>query len=397
MPYQIDGVVVAVDRNEVFDTLGFVGKAPRGAIALKFAPEKATTVVEEIMLQVGRTGVLTPIAHLRPVKIGGVTVTRATLHNMDEIKRLGVKIGDTVVVERAGDVIPHIINVVEKMRTGDEKAFQMPEKCPVCKSPIKRPKGEVYYHCTNLNCGAIQKERLIHFVSKKGFDIDGLGEKIIEQLMDEELIAEGSDIFSLTKGDLIPLERFAEKSAENLVKAIKQSKTIPLARFLFALGVHYVGEETAMLLAKETTKRDPEISRPKDVLKIMKNISREELEKIADIGPVVSESIYKYFHNQRNLKLIKALDRAGVNIELPKKIQSDKLEGESFVLTGELKSYTREEAKNKIRQLGGSVSSSVSKNTDYVVIGENPGSKSQQAEKLGVATLKESEFLKKLN
>lgn len=400
LSYQIDGVVVNVNNESVFDKLGVVGKAPRGAVALKFLSEKATTVVKDIKVQVGRTGILTPVAELKPIKIGGVKVTRASLHNMDEIKRLGVKIGDTVVVERAGDVIPKIVKVIKRMRSGDEKNFKMPKKCPICGGLVKRAEGEAYYRCTNKDCGAVHKQQLIHFVSRKGFDIDGLGEKIIEQLMDEGLVSNASDLFSLTKGDLIPLERFAEKSAENLVEAINESKKINLVNFIYALGIDHVGEETAFILAKELVKakKNKNIEKPNEISEAFHKITKESLEEINDIGPVVAKSIFDYFNNKKNIKLLNDLDKSGIVLDasnVPKTKGS--LEGKTFVLTGELENYTREDSKAKIRDNGGSVSSSVSKNTDYLVVGKNPGSKYRQAKRLGVKIINESEFLKKIN
>lgn len=397
LDYQIDGIVVNIDDNDTFQKLGVVGKAPRGAVALKFPPEKATTVVKDIDVQVGRTGILTPVARLESVKIGGVKITRASLHNMDEIKRLDVKIGDTVVVERAGDVIPKITKVIKRMRSGEEQDFQMPKTCPVCTGKVERDEGEVYYRCTNKDCGAVHRQQLIHFVSRKGFNIDGLGEKIIEQLMDEGLVSSPSDLFSLTKGDLVPLERFADKAAENLVESIEKSKQINLVNFIYALGIKHVGEETAFLLAKQAIKRDNEINKPKDLLGAIKSFSKEELENIVDIGPVVAEAIYDYFHNKKNIKLLNNLNKAGVVLDvsaIPK--TKGELENKSFVLTGELEAYTREEAKAKIREQGGEVSSSVSKNTDYLVAGKNPGSKYKQAEKSGVEIIGEEEFIKKI-
>ncbi|MCD6412233.1 NAD-dependent DNA ligase LigA [bacterium] len=382
LPYDIDGIVVNVNDNRIFEKLGIVGRAPRGAIAYKFPGVEATTKIKDIIVQVGRTGKLTPVAILEPVKVGGVTISRATLHNADEIKRLGVKIGDTVIVRRAGDVIPEVVKVITSLRDGSEKEFKMPKTCPYCGSKVIKKEGEVDYYCSNPNCFAAQRRYLYHFVSKKAFDIEGLGPKIIDQLLEEGLIRDASDIFKLKKGDLIPLERFAEKSAQNLIEAIEKSKEIPLARFIYALGIRHVGEETANLLATRFGS-----------IENLKKASLEELKEIPDIGEIVAESIYSWFHDKKNLQFIQKLLDAGVKILPPKKIKT-KLKGKTFVFTGALKSMTRDEASEKVRLLGGHVSSSVSRNTDYVVVGENPGSKYERAKKLGIKILTEEEFLK---
>jgi len=386
LPYWIDGVVVNVNNNEYFEKLGIAGKAPRGIIAYKFPGEQATTIVRNVKFQVGRTGALTPVAIMDPVFIAGTTVTHATLHNIDEIKRLGVKIGDTVIIEKAGDVIPKVVKVLPKLRTGDEKEIKIPDKCPICGSKIVRKKGEVAIYCSNPHCFAREKENIIHFVSRKAFDIEGLGEKIVVQLMNEGLISSPAGIFKLSKGDLEPLERFAEKSAENLVEAVNKSKKIPLARFLYALGIRHVGEETAIELAD----RFGSLAR-------IRSVKLEELEKVSDIGPKVAESIYDYFRNKRNLKLIDDLIKNGVKIINPKpKKFSKNFKDKIFVLTGALKSMARDEAKDKIRELGGDISSSVSRKTDFVIAGEDPGSKFDKAKQLGVKIINEKEFLNML-
>ncbi len=384
LPYQIDGIVINVNSNQVFKKLGVAGKAPRGAIAFKFPAGEATTQVKDIILQVGRTGALTPVALLKPVRLGGVLITRATLHNQDEINRLDVRIGDTVVIQRAGDVIPDVVKVIKDLRTGREKKFSMPKNCPICGSKVVRPQGEAVHRCVNKECASVLKQKIIYFVSKKGFDIDGLGPEIVNQLMEQELIRDGADIFSLTKGDLLPLERFAEKSAENLIEAIQQSKKIPLARFINALGIRHVGEETAIDLAQYYGSLD----------KISK-ASIQELEKIEDIGQVVAKSIHQWFNDSKNQAFISRLLKAGIEIIQPKTFQK-KLKNKSFVLTGQLESLTREQAKSKIRQLGGEVSTSISQKTDYLVLGKDPGSKYEKAKKLKIKILKEKEFLNKL-
>tara|TARA_Y100000310_G_scaffold85265_2_gene82127 strand:+ start:14557 stop:16560 length:2004 start_codon:yes stop_codon:yes gene_type:complete len=382
LPFQIDGVVISVNHNLTFKKLGVAGKSPRGIRAFKFIPKQATTKVLDIKVQIGRTGVITPIAQLEPVKVGGVTISRATLHNEDEIKRLGVKIGDTIIIERAGDVIPAVFKVLKDLRTGKEKEFKMPKKCSVCDTTLLRPKGEVAWRCPNLNCQAQRKESLYHFVSKKAFDIKGLGPKIIDKLMDENLISQASDLFELEEGDLIPLERFAEKSAKNSVSAIRESRKISLSRFIYALGIRHVGEETAIDLAQYFSS-----------LKNLNKASKETLEALPDIGPEVSKSIYKWFQEKRNQELIDALLKAGVEI-LPSKRFSRKLIKKTFVITGTLKSLTRSEAQKKIRLLGGSPLTSLSLKTNYLVVGENPGSKLQKAKKLGVKIIDEKEFLR---
>ncbi len=381
LPYEIDGLVVTINNNRIFEKLGIVGKAPRGAIAFKFPLKQATTIVEDIIVQVGRTGAITPVAILKPIEVGGVTITRATLHNEDEIKRLGVKIGDTVVVGRAGDVIPDIIKVLPELRTGKEKDFKMPEKCPACKKKLIKPEGEVLWRCINPKCPAREREYFYHFVSS--FDIIGLGPKIIDRLLDESLISDAADLFLLKEGDLIPLERFAEKSAQNLIQAIQSRKKITLPRFIYALGIRNVGEETAQDLAEYFGS-----------IEKLKKATLEELQKVMEIGPVVAKSIYDFFREKRNLEFLEKLKKVGVEIVEEKKPKSQPLKGKTFVLTGGLKTMTREKAKEKIKLLGGEVSESVSKKTNYLIVGKEPGSKLKKAKQLGIKTLNEEEFLK---
>ncbi len=385
LEYQIDGLVVQVDDNSAFNKLGVVGKAPRGAIAFKFSAEEATTIIKDIIVQVGRTGALTPVAKLKPVEIAGALISRATLHNEDEIKRLDVRIGDTVIVQRAGDVIPDVVKVVKEMRTGKEKKFQMPKKCPICGGKIIRPKGEAVHRCFNKRCSIIQKRQIAHFVSKNAFNIEGLGPKIVNQLTNQGLINNVSDIFTLTKEDLIPLERFDKKSAGNLINAIKQSQEITLARFIYALGIRHVGEETAINLAKYFSNLDK-----------LEKAKLEQFARVKDIGQIVAQSAFKWFNDKSNQKLVDDLIKNGVKIEKQKRIKK-KLSGQVFVLTGHLDRFTRDEAKNRIRALGGDISSSVSKETDFVVVGTEPGSKHDKAKKLGVKIVNEKEFLKLIN
>ena len=384
LPFLIDGVVVNINDSSLFKKLGVVGKSPRGARAFKFSPKQTTTKIIDVIFQVGRTGAVTPVASLTPVGIGGVTISRATLHNEDEIKRLAVKIGDTVIVGRAGDVIPDVIKAISELRTGKEKEIHFPKNCPACSTRLSRAEGEVVWRCLNSNCPARKRENLYHLSSKKAFDIDGLGPKIIDRLMDEGLISRAPDIFELKEGNLLPLERFAEKSAKNIIEAIQKSKEISLAKFIFSLGIRHAGEETAISLSDYFGSIDK-----------LKQAAREDLERIPDIGPEVSRAVYNWFQDKRNLKLIDDLIAAGVKILSPEKITKT-LQGQTFVLTGSLETMTREGAKEKIRLLGGDVSESVSQKTDFVVVGQEPGSKAEIAKKLGVKIISENEFLKML-
>ncbi len=388
--FQIDGLVAQVNDSVLLAQLGVAGKGFRGMRALKFAGKQATTKILDIQVQVGRTGVITPVAILQPVQVAGVTISRATLHNEDEIRRLGVRIGDTVVVERAGDVIPAVVRVIKDLREGSEKEFRMPEYCVICKTKLVRKEGEVARKCPNTKCQAKRRESLYHFVSRKGFDIEGLGPKIIDQLMEQGLVRDAGDLFELAEGDLVPLERFADKSAANLVSAIKQSKKISLARFLYALGIFHVGEETAIDLAKNFGN-----------IEKLQNATTEELEKIPNVGGVMTESITRWFSTKENREFLKRLQKAGVKIQIPTFSASEadsagkaKFAGKTFVLTGTLEGMSRDEVKQKIRDLGGEISESVSKQTAYVVVGENPGSKFDRAKELGVRTLQEAEFLR---
>lgn len=403
--YGIDGVVIKVNSRKLQEELGYTGKSPRFAIAYKFVPEKVTTIVEDIRVQVGRTGALTPVAHLRPVKVAGSTVSRATLHNYDEIKRLDVKIGDTVIIQKAGDVIPEVVEVIKSFRAGKEKIFHMPTECPICgggvrRENISRGKGNeesAAHYCLNKKCFAIEKENIIHFVSKKGFNIDGMGEKIVEQLMNEGIISNVADIFELTEGDLEPLERFAEKSAKNLIEAIDKSKRIEFQKFLFALGIRYVGEETAVLVSRNLkfTTQNP-VNDLSDVIKFFPKIKIDDWFKVKGIGEKSAKSLVEWFGDEDNINLLKMMKNLGVEIMISKESQvlGSALQNKTFVLTGELKHFTRDEAKDIIRKKGGDVSSSVSRKTDYVVVGENPGSKYEKAKKLGVKIIGEEEFAK---
>ncbi len=384
LDYEIDGVVVIINSNAIFEKLGVVGKAPRGAVAFKFAPSQATTVIEDIKIQVGRTGAMTPVAVLKPVVVSGITITRATLHNEDEIKRLGIKIGDTVIVGRAGDVIPDIIKVLPEFRNGSEKLFHMPRECPSCDTKLEKSNTEVLWRCSNNKCPARQRRNFYHFVSRTAFNIDGLGPKIIDRLLDEGLVADQADFFGLKKEDVVHLERFAEKSAENLIDAISEKKEIPLAKLIYALGIRNVGEQTAIDLAE----------RFGSIEKLQK-VPLEDIEKILNIGPIVAKSVHQWFGDKYNVKLLEKLFKAGVKVKVIKlsSYKVIKLQGKTFVVTGSLGSMSRDEAKAKIRELGGQVSESVSKKTSYVVVGAEPGSKAEKAQKLGVKILNEKEFL----
>ena len=389
--FWIDGVVIKINKIKYQKALGFTGKSPRWAIALKFPAEQGTSKIKEIYWQVGRTGALTPVALMEPVKLAGTTVTHATLHNFDEIERLGVRVGDTVVVEKAGDIIPKVVRVLDKLRTGEEKKVRQPKNCPVCHSEVQKYglatgdiKEGVALICSNNKCYAKELENIIHFVSKKAFNIDGMGEKIVEQLMEEGLIKNPADIFTLRKGDLEPLERFAEKSAENLIIAIQNSKLVTLPRFIFGLGIRHVGEETAIRLAQHFSTLD-------NIIKA----SLEDLQNVDDVGPRVAESLFEWFNDEGNKKLVEELIKNGINIRTTNntKVRITKFSGQTFVLTGTLETMSRDEAKDKIRELGGEVSSSVSKNTSYVVVGAEPGSKYKKARDLGVEILDEKGFL----
>ncbi len=391
LPYEIDGIVVLINSNEIFQKLGVVGKTPRGAVAFKFPLKQVTTKVNDIKIQVGRTGTITPVAVLEPVEVSGVTVSRATLHNEDEIKRLGIRIGDTVIIGRAGDVIPDIVKVLTGLRTGKEKEFIMPKNCPICGTKLIRTDGQTLWRCPNPNCFAIRKRYFYYFISKSAFNIEGLGPKIADQLLKEGLVQDPADLFELKKEDLLQLERFAEKSADNLIKAVSEKKEITLPKFIYALGIRNIGEETSIDLAEHFSGA----SGWRSIEKI-KNATKEELESILDIGPVVSESIHSWFKNKGNLKFLGKLKRVGINIVIEKPKGTLKLKGLNFVLTGTLEKMAREEIKEKIRGLGGDVIESVSKKTDYVVVGKNPGSKYGKAKKLRVKIVNEQDFLKLL-
>ena len=407
LSYGLDGIVIKVENRRFQEALGYTGKAPRFGVAYKFPAEQATTVVEDILVQVGRTGVLTPVAHLRPVRIAGSTVSRATLHNADEIARLDVRIGDTVILQKAGDIIPEVVAVLPALRSGKERKYVFPSVCPICRSPVSerknRDKGDrteasVAVYCTNPKCFAVERERIIHAVGRKGFDIVGLGEKIIEQLMNEGLVSDVADIFDLSAGDLEPLERFADRKAEKIVQSIRNARTISLEKFLFALGILHIGEETAHLIAEhvgnEHRQGEISIGTVQGAMEWLGRKTEEEWVALNGIGVKSAESLRAWFADVKHREMLVRLEERGVALVLPDETGTDEriLEGKTFVLTGELASFTRDEAKDMIRKQGGSVSSSVSRKTDYVVAGEHPGSKYDKARELGVVVLDESGF-----
>ncbi|MCK5096207.1 MAG: NAD-dependent DNA ligase LigA [Candidatus Pacebacteria bacterium] len=381
--YWVDGVVIKVNEKEYQDALGFTGKAPRFAIAFKFPAEQVTTVVEDIVLQVGRTGVVTPVAHLTPVSVAGSTVSRATLHNEDEIERLDVRIGDTVILQKAGDVIPDIVSVLKDMRTGKEKKFHFPKYVEDCEGAIERIPGEVAYRCVNRNSFVQKRRKFHHFVSKHAFDIDGMGPKVVDALLENQLIAGFDDIFTLEKGDIMALPRFAEKSVDNLLEAVNKSRKITLPRFLVALSVDHVGEETTILFANKFKSLDA-----------ITNATQKELEAVYGVGEVVAQSLYLWFRVKQHADLVKRLLEHVEILPYHKPTsQNTAVLGKVFVLTGIMKTLGRDEAKKKLQVLGGKVSNSVSAKTDFVVAGENPGSKYDKAVKLGINILDEKAFL----
>jgi DNA ligase (NAD+) len=394
LPYQIDGVVVIINDNKTYEKLGVVGKTPRGAIAYKFEPEEATTKLLDIKVQVGRTGALTPVAVLEPVEVSGVVVKHATLHNFDQIERLGVQVGDTVIVSRAGDVIPQITQVLEKLRTGKEKRFRTPDKCPIDSSKIIR-EGAIY-RCSNSGCGARLREGISHFVSRSAFDIQGLGTKIIDKFVEEGFLSGVVDVFRLDGEEIAALPGFGEKSAANILGEVERRRKISLPRFIYSLGILHVGEETSYVLAETLGAKSITVRRPSDLINTLGGLSTEELMKIPDVGPKVGESICQWFRNEEHQELLRSLDGAGVRITGGGAAVSDQLKGQTFVITGVLDSMSREEAQERVRRLGGHPTDSVGARTDYLVAGESPGSKLERAKRLGVKVLTEKEFLKML-
>jgi DNA ligase (NAD+) len=385
LPYEIDGVVVKVNLVGIQNELGFTSKSPRWAIAYKYPARQETTLVKDIIVQVGRTGTLTPVAVLEPVQIGGVTVSRSTLHNMDEVERLGVHIGDAVLVERAGEVIPHVLKVVK--HGAERRPFVMPKTCPECGSKIHRVEGEVAYRCVNAACPAKRRESILHFAGRHAMNIDGLGDKIVDQVVEKNLVKDVADLYSLKAETVAELDRMAQKSAQNLIDEIEASKKNSLARLIYALGIIFVGERTAQLLAEHFSS-----------LQEFSAATEEELTEVPEVGPKVASSIVEFFSEPANRQLIKKLEKAGVRPTAEKRVvKSHSLAGKSFVFTGGLANRSREEAGEIVKQHGGQVVSSVSKKTSYVVVGTDPGSKFDKAKELDVPILSESEFEKLVN
>lgn len=384
LPFEIDGVVVKVNSLADQRILGQTARAPRWAMAFKFSARQSKTVLERIVLQLGRTGILTPVAELQPVSLGGVTIRRATLHNFDEIKRLDVREGDTVLLERGGDVIPKIVAVDESLRSGDSKPFRIPKKCPSCGAAVERVEGEVAYRCTNPDDPEIIKRQIEHFASRTALDIDGLGFETVELLVDSGLVKDAGDLYSLRLEQLLKLERFAEKSANNLLDGLEKSKRQPLERLIYAMGIRFVGEGTARTLAMRLGS-----------LHALVEATREELQQIPEVGPRVAEAICDHFASPRTQRLLKKLTAAGFRFEESHpQPRSDKLAGKTFVITGSLSAMSREQAEREIIRHGGRATQSVSKKTDYVIVGANPGSKYDKARQLGVPILGEEEFLR---
>ena len=387
LPFGIDGVVVNINKIEYYPLLGIIGKAPRYAIAYKYPAEQATTIVKNIIVNVGRTGVLTPLAMFEPTVVAGSTVSKATLHNMDQIERLDIRIGDTVVIQKAGDVIPEVVQSLSNMRSGKEKKFKMPEVCPVCGGKVeKRVIGEkgaeasTAYYCSNPKCPAKNRRGMQHFVN--AFEIMAVGPKILDRFKEDGLISDAADLFTLKEEDVSGLERFGEKSAENIIRSINEHRHVTLPRFIYALGILHVGEQTSEDIAARFGSLEKLI-----------HASEEQINSLENIGPVIAKSLYQWLHQKENIRFIEKLLKNGVKIEAPPKAVSHKLAGKTFVITGTLDAMSRDDAKKRIKSLGGSVSESVSKLTSYLVVGADPGSKLDKAEKLGVEILDEKKFL----
>ncbi|MCK9185886.1 NAD-dependent DNA ligase LigA [Candidatus Gracilibacteria bacterium] len=422
--FEIDGIVIKVNDFNVQERLGYTAKAPRYAVAYKFPAAQVSSQILDIILQVGRTGAITPVAVMTPTLVAGSTISRATLHNEDEINKKDIRIGDTVIIQKAGDVIPEVVSVIKDLRTGKEKQFHFPKKCPVCGSDIERKEGESAYRCTNKNCYAVEKEKLIHFVSKKAFNIDGLGEKVVEQMIDEGLIQKFPDIFLLKKEDLMGMEFFKDKKADNLMNSIEKSKKIELDKFLFAIGIRYLGEQGSYDFAKyiiqHQKKSNKKIEREKvklsqnqlfeidetsqeeeffsilDLIETVKSFSLEEMKNIEGVGEKIGDELYEWFNNDKNEKLLEDLYKVGIVLEISNLTSTGKLKGKSFVLTGALEGLSRDEAKDLIKKNGGIVHSSVSQNTDFLLAGESAGEKYTKAKELGVKIIDEETLRKML-
>lgn len=387
LDYDIDGAVIKVNSFELREKAGTTHKSPRWAVAYKFAAQQGISQILDIKLSVGRTGTVTPVAKLKPVSVGGVTISSASLHNFDEIKRLGVKVGDPVVIQRAGDVIPQVLKVIEEQRTGKEKNFAVPEECPVCEAPIAKEKEvEVAYRCTNPGCPAQLTRGLVHFACRDAMDIEGMGDVVVNQLVEGKLVEDIADIYGLTRKELLSLELFADKRADNLLKAIEKSKVRPLSRVVFALGIRHVGEKAAYVLAQKFLTLDALVG-----------ASEADLRAIHEVGPIMAQSIVSYFKLPTSQSLVRKLKRAGLSLKEEKLAVTGPqlLAGKTVVFTGELQAYTRSQAEKTVRALGGNPTSSISAKTDLVVVGKEPGSKYEKAKKLGVKVLTEKEFISK--
>jgi DNA ligase (NAD+) len=385
LPYEIDGVVIKVDDLDLQSRLGVISRNPRWALAYKFKPKQETSRVLGVITQVGRTGAITPVAILEPVRVGGIEISRATLHNQDEIDKKDVRIGDTVIVQRAGDVIPEVVKVVESKRTGGERKYRIPTTCPVCGADVVRLKDEAVHRCMGLSCPAQLKGRIKHFASKRAMDIDGLGDKLVAQLVEKEMIRDVPDLYRLRKEDLVALERMADKSGQNILDSIESSKKKPLAKFIYALGIRHVGEHLAEVLANGLKS-----------LEHFFHVTEEELLAIREVGPELAQSVVRFFGDQRNREVITKLREAGLSIVEPGVVKRATLQGLTFVFTGSLESFARDEARELVESLGGRTASSVSKKVDYVVVGSDPGSKYEKAKELGIPTLTESQFREKV-
>ena len=384
--YEIDGIVLKVNSLRLQESLGTISRSPRWALAFKFSPKQETTKIKTIEVQVGRTGALTPVAIMEPVRIGGVEVSRATLHNMDEIEKKDIRIGDTVVVQRAGDVIPEVVKVIETKRSGDEEKFSMPKLCPVCGAEVFREKDEAVHRCLGLSCPARLKETIKHFASKRAMAIDGLGDKLVAQLTERGLVHNVADLYSIRIEQLVGLERMAEKSASNLLESIEKSKETSLHRLIYALGIRHVGEHISKILADNF----------QNIERLM-NAGEDDLLGIHEIGPEVAKSIVKSFSQKENIEMIERLKEAGVRYPEKGYVKENSLDGMIFVFTGKLDSFTRDEAKEKVEERGGKTSSSVGANTTHVVIGDDPGTKAEKAGRMGIKTITEDEFKKLLD
>lgn len=427
MPYEVDGIVIKVNSRDQHKKMGSTAKFPRFMIAYKFPAEQATSVVEDIQIQVGRTGALTPVAHLKPTLVAGSTISRATLHNEDEIAKKDVRIGDTVIIQKAGDVIPEVVEVLTNMRTGKEKKFKFPKKCPVCDGEVERKKGEAAYRCINPKCSAKERQNFYHFVSKGAFNFDGLGIKVVDQLLDYNLVKDPADIFNLKITDLMNLTLFKEKRAVNVYEAIQEKKHVALEKFLFALGVRYMGEKSSHDLGKFIVKhlvrkgpapkvktpkkatvqatlfgeeekaidvKDQIILTPEDIVATLESVSLEDLVNVEGIGDKVAGEVYEWFKDASNKRLLLKFHKAGLTLFMNKIKEKKGVTGKSFVLTGTLSEITRSQAKRMILEAGGHVQSSVSSKTDYLVVGESPGSKLKKAKELEVKVMEEKEFVK---